>query len=985
LLTLKVKGEIMNTKKLAWFLLLVLSLAIIIPACGGGGGGGGFTVTLASSSTNVTAIGSITLTASATGGTLASVVFKRNGADIATVSAAPFTTSVNLSSADNGTISFTATGTDSTGETDTSNAVEVTVNIPADVTDPTVTLSSSVTDVTTAGFITLTANATDDVGVNRVEFFKNGAPLGQLAGPGPTLAFQAPITQDDNGTVNFTAKAFDAAGNDGDSNSVAVTVSISEATLLRPSKSGAIAISGNDRYILQVNPENDSLSIFRSASNEELSEVLVGDEPSSVVVHPDDESAFVALRGEAKVVKVIDINDTSASVDDEVDVGSEPTGIALSPSGRFLAVAEFAESRLSLIDTTTMTIEDSVEIRNPRAVAITNDGDLDDDDETIIVTEFYGEVNAGTVEGQDNTRIGVVRTFTFSSSGTLSEEDKIEFPPVSLNGAFVPTLTSPNQLYSVIITPDNEKFIVTATAASPSGVPKFNENIFQLLLVGDVDAGTNLGTVNISAAIKAQVPDDEQLFMADIVDLSLVGNNIIYLVSRGADGFQRAVLNADNANVTLGSSFNKQLDLLSLDGVEKDCQAPIGIVAAHDVSDNKTIYVNCWVTRRMMAIDLATQSIIDSFAAGAPASGDEAVVNRGRRFYFTGRTRWSDEGWSSCGSCHPDGLSDNITWQFPAGPRQSTSMDGSFSHGPGTQKQRIFNWSGIFDELHDFERNTRGVSGGFGALTTGTSCGGDLSGETQIDIAAIGNLAQPLKEVQDTTPNICVKDWDEIDEFVRTIRPPLGLRFPSGDVDEGRDLFDEGNCTACHGGAGWTLSRRFFTPSSTTNSQLATAPTGTFTDTSPFGGISPHTLHIEAEPAATPIGPTQVSCVLRNVGTFGVVGDSAATDILEVKGVAPGTPNRAQGQFAGYNIPSLYGLQVGAPFMHHGQANTLEEFLDPDGAWQDHLNAGNAIFSSTLTDDDVEDLVSFLLSIDATTEEFIAVPAGSDECPISFP
>jgi hypothetical protein len=116
-----------------------------------------------------------------------------------------------------------------------------------------------------------------------------------------------------------------------------------------------------------------------------------------------------------------------------------------------------------------------------------------------------------------------------------------------------------------------------------------------------------------------------------------------------------------------------------------------------------------------------------------------------------------------------------------------------------------------------------------------------------------------------------------------------------------------------------------------------------------------------------------------------VVGDSAATDILEVKGVAPGTPNRAQGQFAGYNIPSLYGLQVGAPFMHHGQANTLEEFLDPDGAWQDHLNAGNAIFSSTLTDDDVEDLVSFLLSIDATTEEFIAVPAGSDECPISFP
>jgi len=56
-------------------------------------------------------------------------------------------------------------------------------------------------------------------------------------------------------------------------------------------------------------------------------------------------------------------------------------------------------------------------------------------------------------------------------------------------------------------------------------------------------------------------------------------------------------------------------------------------------------------------------------ATGAAPAGLEAPVNKGRRFFFTGRARWANEAWSSCGSCHGDGLSDNVTWRFAAGPR----------------------------------------------------------------------------------------------------------------------------------------------------------------------------------------------------------------------------------------------------------------------------------------------------------------------------
>ena len=117
------------------------------------------------------------------------------------------------------------------------------------------------------------------------------------------------------------------------------------------------------------------------------------------------------------------------------------------------------------------------------------------------------------------------------------------------------------------------------------------------------------------------------------------------------------------------------------------------------------------LARSLGVLDLSQQALTTTVASSAIAAGERDVQD-GRRFFFTGRGRWSNSGWSDCASCHPDGLSDNITWSFAAGPRQSTSLDGAFTHGPGPQRQRVFNWTGIFDEMHDFERNTRGVSGG---------------------------------------------------------------------------------------------------------------------------------------------------------------------------------------------------------------------------------------------------------------------------------
>ena len=103
----------------------------------GGGGGGDTTaplVSLASSSTNVTVAGSITLTATATdnagGSGVARVQFFDGTTLLGTDTTAPYTQVVNLTSANNGTHTYTARASDVASNVGTSAGVTVTVNIP---------------------------------------------------------------------------------------------------------------------------------------------------------------------------------------------------------------------------------------------------------------------------------------------------------------------------------------------------------------------------------------------------------------------------------------------------------------------------------------------------------------------------------------------------------------------------------------------------------------------------------------------------------------------------------------------------------------------------------------------------------------------------------------------------------------------------------------------------------------------------------------
>ncbi|MDP3152023.1 MAG: hypothetical protein Q8N23_05100 [Archangium sp.] len=753
------------------------------------------------------------------------------------------------------------------------------------------------------------------------------------------------------------------------------------------SKSSTIALSDDDALVAMVNPENNTLSTFSTATRTLLSRFSGLNEPGAVVFDTNRKSAWVSNRGDSTVRRIDNLDTASPVAGPTINVGSEPTGLALSPTGRFLVVAEWAEGRVSSIDTTTNTIVNSIIVRNPRAVAITNDLDTDDSDEKVVVTEFYGRTN-GNREGTDNSRTGAVRVFTLSATGALGADGEITFSPGADGGFGVGY--SPNQLFAVAV--QNDRVYVPSIAASPAGPPAFDKNVNPVVLVGALSTKTEvtntLGSQSLAPLVSAFPAP--KFFLADLVDISFLGNsNVAYAIARGGEVMQRMNYDMTAGALALGSTQNNQIDLTP-GGTVGNCFNPTGVVVS---AARTTAFVNCWGSQRLGIVALGSQTLAETVVSvPAPAGAPELSVNRGRHFFFTGRGRWSNNAWSSCASCHPDGLSDNMTWIFAAGPRQATSMDGSFSHGPGAQKQRIFNWTGIIDEMHDFEGNTRGVQGGKGAVTTAPTQGncGDLALEQQVGAGGVvgaplpAGLGAPVKDIADGIAIKCAANqWDDVDNYAKTIRPPKG-RGPSLDttaVGRGRTLFSQGACAQCHGGPGWTVSRRFYTP---TNATVTTVSGTAFAKPSmwPTSWTFHNTTQIAAQPVGAEIAPNnmaaiappQAACAIRNIGTFGVPNDLAATDALELK---PGAGGRAQGR-GGYNVPSLYGMQVGAPLLHHGQAASLTELLT-DPKFNSHLNSGNANFSIELDalPTGRNDLVQFIWSIDATTAE-IAVPNGFD-------
>jgi Bacterial Ig domain len=92
-----------------------------------------------------------------------------------------------------------------------------------DTTAPTASITAPTSGSTVSGTTTISANAADNVGVTRVDFYAGSSLVGSDSSAPYSVSWNT--TGVANGSHSLTARAFDAAGNVGTSSAVSVTVS----------------------------------------------------------------------------------------------------------------------------------------------------------------------------------------------------------------------------------------------------------------------------------------------------------------------------------------------------------------------------------------------------------------------------------------------------------------------------------------------------------------------------------------------------------------------------------------------------------------------------------------------------------------------------------------------------------------------------------------------------------------------------------------
>jgi hypothetical protein len=263
------------------------------------------TVSLTAPSSNATVSGTAAITASASDNVgVSKVEFYENGVLLSATNVSPYSYNWNTTSVANGAYSLSAKAYDAAGNVGLSTNVSVTVNnAVVDTTKPTVSVTAPASNAAVSGTAPVTVSATDNVGVTKVEFYVNGALQGTDSASPYTFSWNTASVA--NGSYTLTAKAYDAAGNVGQSASTTVTVN----NTVTPPSGSITAIFGNatdsnyantvqDTFLNinnDVNATSTALSAYTWPANKPANAILMKWDLSALPANAQIQSATLSL------------------------------------------------------------------------------------------------------------------------------------------------------------------------------------------------------------------------------------------------------------------------------------------------------------------------------------------------------------------------------------------------------------------------------------------------------------------------------------------------------------------------------------------------------------------------------------------------------------------------------------------------------------------------------------------------------------------
>lgn len=781
-----------------------------------------------------------------------------------------------------------------------------------------------------------------------------------------------------------------------------------------PTYSSPIALSADAQQIWVVNPDDDSVSIIGNLDGNlrVLRKIFVGDEPQSVALDSISTTRYNAYVANAagNSVTIINVNTSggfSAVKEKTLITGSEPWNAVASPDGRRVFVANSVQDTITVIRTDTREIIGHINLRNtacsaagrhfqPRGMAVTLNNDR------LYVTSLLA-FTGGSTPGQANNsgKVATICQLSINTSSNTIGNYRVE-RAITLGAqpsGFANESAYPNQLQSIVIR-GNQAYLPNI-AAAPAAPLRFNADTHAFVNVLDnVTTGTPTDAsaakfLNLHLGARDPETGKQRLFFANpwaIAFTTPSGTGAAYVVSAGSDLLVKVNVDAAGKLAFTGDiSTTRYIDLNdpgnpATSGVNAG-KNPLGIVIRNISPDNNRAFVLNYISRNLSVVDLSNDTVTQVLRVTdlPPAGSTEEQLQVGAEVFFSSRgvfnqgkvNRLSSEGWQNCASCHFAGLTDGNIWQFGSGPRKSVPLNVTWSpHNP--DDQRILNYSGIFDEVQDFELNIRNVSGP-GPLSAGPPPvldpnHGLLIGNS-VDTAPaavpplipIANAGRPQLTITLPGSSTAWPALDAMKEWVRfAIRTPNGMltnrelvapgSLNASDVEAGRRLFFRARCQSCHGGTKWTISNKDFT-SPPLAGEVATEP-DTNGDTTPNPNQGQYLARFLRDIGSFNLNVAGAGNILPGQPAIGgIEKDAGGRDAL-------GLDYNRDGRGAGFNIPGLLAIWHVPPYYHNGACETLDCVLRD----VKHRTA-NGTFPDVLSDQTSRDrVVAFLQSLDAQTD-----------------
>jgi DNA-binding beta-propeller fold protein YncE/cytochrome c peroxidase len=528
-----------------------------------------------------------------------------------------------------------------------------------------------------------------------------------------------------------------------------------EPDALRPVQSSTIAYDAARDRVWVVEPDADAVTAIDAVARTRLRTIGIGDRPRTVAVAGD--AIFVACQGDGTIHE-IDAETLAPRTPIALGAGSQPYGVVADPRGEVAWVTLMGSGELARIDAA-RTVERIAIGPDPRAIAAIADG-------TIVVTRWRSTQIAAAVvviDARDRAAPVVVGdTLLPRQEGLDSDTDNSGV--LSFLGTAAPS-------------PDGGRVIVPALKAN-------------------VVSGTFRGSLPLTSQTTAR---------AALAEVSLDGPG-----TAGVDTYRRSFDDLDYASAAVFSPMGDRLfvamqgaevviavDAFSFDSagsIDDVGHAPQGLALD---PRGRFLFVHATLSRFVRVYDVSDLSIEPSVLAEIATALTEPLppdVLRGVRIFYGSRdARMSRTRYLSCASCHLDGESDDLVWDFTQrgeGLRNTISLRGNAGASP-------LHWSANFDEVQDFEHDIRGGQGGTGFLpdavfhmgTRDTTLGDPKAG-LDADLDALAAYVESLDRVG-TSP--FRRDGDAAWEAGRA---------------RGESIFRDPTvgCATCHSGARFTDS-----------------------------------------------------------------------------------------------------------------------------------------------------------------------------------